>query len=175
LKIKHKEFKLSKKLIWSIVFVLILIIIDQSIKIYILKNNLDDKILIDNTIEIDYVENTGGVFGVAQNSTITFIITNVIVLGLILRFIYLQQNEIDTKTLIMLLLILAGGFSNFIDRISLGFIVDYINVLPQINFPRFNLADVYIVVGWIAFVGTVAVRTIKDLIEIRKDNKNERS
>lgn len=163
--------KISKRLIWSIVLVLLLIIIDQSVKIYVLKNHLDDKMLINNTLSIDYVENTGGVFGIAQGSTITFVVTNVIVLGLIVRFIYLQQNEIDTKTLIMLLLIFAGGFSNFMDRITLGFIVDYINVLPQINFPRFNFADVYIVVGWAAFIITVAIRTIRDLIKMKKKNE----
>ena len=149
--------KISKRLIWSIVLVLLLLIIDQSIKIYVLKNNLNHK-----------------VFGIAQGSTITFVITNIIVLGLIVRFIYLQQNEIDTKTLIMLLLIFAGGLSNFLDRITLGFIVDYINVLPQINFPRFNFADVYIVVGWVAFIATVAIRTLRDLIKLKKNNDKER-
>lgn len=165
--------KISKRLVWSIILVLFLIIIDQSIKIYVLKNHLDDKMLIKNTLGIDYVENTGGVFGIAQGSTITFVVTNVIVLGLIVRFIYLQQNEIDIKTLIMLLLIFAGGLSNFIDRITLGFIVDYINILPRINFPRFNFADVYIVAGWTAFIATVAIRTIRDLIKMKKNDKEE--
>lgn len=170
---KHtqKKGKISKRLICSVILVLFLIIIDQSIKIYVLKNHLDDKMLIQNTLGIDYVENTGGVFGVAQGSTITFVVTNVIVLGLIVRFIYLQQNEIDIKTLVMLLFIFAGGFSNFIDRITLGFIVDYINVLPQINFPRFNFADVYIVVGWTAFIVTVAVRTIREFVKMKKKDE----
>ena len=166
--------KISKRLIWSIVLVLLLLIIDQSIKIYVLKNNLNHKELIKDTLGIEYVENKVGVFGIAQGRTITFVITNIIVLGLIVRFIYLQQNEIDTKTLIMLLLIFAGGLSNFLDRITLGFIVDYINVLPQINFPRFNFADVYIVVGWVAFIATVAIRTLRDLIKLKKNNDKER-
>lgn len=164
-------------MIFSIILVLILIILDQSFKIYILKNNMDNKTIIDNTLQIDYVENKGGAFGIAQGSTGTFIVTNIIVLGLILRFIYLQKEEMDTKTLVMLLLILAGGISNFMDRISLGFVVDYINLFPKVNFPRINLADIYICVGWIAFLITIALRTIKELREIRKlrekQNKKE--
>lgn len=163
--------KITKKMILSIVLVLILLIVDQSFKIYVLKNNMDDKTIIQNTLQIDYVENKGGAFGIGQNSTITFVITNIIVLGLILRFIYIQREEMDTKTLIMLLLILAGGVSNFMDRISLGFVVDYINLFPQLNFPRINLADVYICVGWIAFIVTVAIRTLRDLREIKKLKK----
>lgn len=150
-------------MIFSIILVLVLIIIDQSLKIYVLKNNMDNKTIINNTLQIDYVENKGGAFGIGQTSTVTFIVTNIIVLGLILRFIYLQKEEMDTKTLIMLLLILAGGISNFMDRISLGFVVDYINLFPKINFPRINLADVYICVGWAAFLLTVAIRTLKEL------------
>ena len=122
---------------------------------------MDNKTIIRDTLQIDYVENKGGAFGVGQNSTATFIVTNIIVLGLILRFIYLQKEEMDTKTLIMLLLILAGGISNFMDRISLGFVVDYINLFPKINFPRINLADVYICVGWVAFLLTVAARILR--------------
>lgn len=160
--------KITKKMIFSIILVLILIIIDQSFKIYVLKNDMDNKTIINNALQIDYVENKGGAFGIGQNSTITFIITNIIVLGLILRFIYIQREEMDTKTLIMLLLILAGGISNFMDRISLGFVVDYINIFPKVNFPRINLADAYICVGWIAFLITVAVRTIKELTQIKK-------
>lgn len=159
---------ISKKMILSIILVLVLIVIDQGVKIYVLKNNMDNKTIIDNTLQIDYVENKGGAFGIGQNSTMTFIITNVIVLGLILRFIYLQKEEMETKTLIMLLLILAGGISNFMDRISLGFVVDYINLFPKINFPRINLADIYISVGWITFLLTVAIRTVKDFVEFKK-------
>ena len=164
--------KITKKMVLSVILVLILIIIDQSFKLYILNNHIDDTVIIKDTLQIDYVENRGGAFGVGQNSTITFIITNVIVLGLIIRFIYIQKEEMDIKTLIMLLLILAGGISNLIDRLSFGFVVDYINLLPKVNFPRVNLADIYITLGWAAFLLTVAVRTIKDLIELKKADKN---
>lgn len=163
--------KVTKKMILSIILVLVLVILDQFFKIYVLKNNMDNKIIIENALQIDYVENSGGAFGIGQNSTITFVITNIIVLGLILRFIYIQKDEMDTKTLIMLLLILAGGISNFMDRISLGFVVDYINVFPKVNFPRVNLADIYICIGWIAFILTVTIRTLRDLCEIKKLEK----
>lgn len=172
MKEENEKNKISKKMILSIIFVLVLIIIDQSCKIYVLKNDMDNKTIIDDTVEIDYVENKGGAFGIGQGNTLTFIITNIVVLGLILRFIYLQREEMDTKTLIMLLLILAGGISNVIDRVSLGFVVDYINLFPKINFLRINIADIYICIGWITFVFTIAVRTVKDFRELKKKDKD---
>ena len=46
-------------------------------------------------------------------------------------------------------MVLAGGFGNLIDRIFRGFVVDFIDVSELINFPNFNFADIFIVLGWI--------------------------
>ena len=61
----------------------------------------------------------------------------------------MQANQIDRKTGIALAMVLAGGFGNLIDRIFRGFVVDFIDVSELINFPNFNFADIFIVLGWI--------------------------
>ena len=63
----------------------------------------------------------------------------------------------DKTTKIMLSLVLAGGISTLIDRLARGFIVDYIDINPMFQFPIFNIADIYIVFGWIILV----IHTIK--------------
>ena len=57
----------------------------------------------------------------------------------------------EKKTVMSLILILAGGFSNLIDRIFRGYVVDFIDVNEIINFPMFNLADILIFTGCALF------------------------
>ena len=76
---------------------------------------------------------------------------------MIVRFVSAQIDKLDKFTQISLSLVLAGGISNLLDRIIRGFVVDYINIKDFFQFPIFNLADICIVCGWIAFI----VLTIK--------------
>ena len=72
-----------------------------------------------------------------------------VILLLIVNFIRTQKEMIDTKTSVALGFILAGGISNLIDRIIRGGVMDFIQVK---NFAVFNLADSYVVIGWILIV-----------------------
>ena len=82
-----------------------------------------------------------------------------------LKFITSQNEFIDTRLRIFLSLIIAGGISNTIDRVFRGFVVEFIdfNLLPVIN-----IADIFIVIGWISFI---AIFTVFSANEIRA-NKN---
>lgn len=159
--------KINKTLIYAIIFSCILLIIDQITKIIIAKNSINIT-LIPNVLEIHTVYNTGGAFGVAEGNTGMFIITNLVVLGLIIRFICLQRELMDKVTLYSLFTILAGGFSNLIDRIARGYVIDFINVIPSINFPKFNLADMYITIGWIVLAFVFALFSYKEIKNSKK-------
>lgn len=157
-----EKIKKNKILLYSVIVIIMILIIDQTSKILIINNNINTT-LIPNILEIRYVENTGGAFGIGENNTIMFIITNFVVLGIIIRFIYLQRELIDRLTLNILLVILAGGFGNLIDRILRGFVVDFISIFPHTNFPKFNFADVCITFGWIALAFVLACNTYKEI------------
>ena len=154
--------KKHKKIIYTILLILILVILDQITKINIF-NIGQDFVIIPNILEIERVKNTGGAFGIGQNNTTTFIITNIIVLGIIIRLIVFQKDKLDKKTLITLLVILSGGFGNLIDRIFRGYVIDFINLFPNIHFPKFNFADIYITIGWIFFALILAQYTYKEI------------
>ncbi len=158
--------KKNKAVLYGIIVSIILLILDQITKAVIINNNVN-KTIIPNVLEIATAQNTGGAFGVAQGNTTMFIITNIVVLGLIIRFIYLQKDFMDRITLYTLFVILAGGFGNLIDRLFRGFVVDFIKIFPSINFPIFNLADIYITLGWIFLAFIFAVFTYKEI----KNNK----
>lgn len=160
---KQKE---NKMLIFAIIFFTILLIIDQLSKEIIIRNSINVDI-IPNILEFQIVRNTGGAFGVAEGNTGMFIITNLVVLGLIIRFIHLQKDFMDTVTLYSLCAILAGGFGNLIDRLVRGFVVDFINLFPSTNFPKFNFADIYITLGWVILAFVFAIYSYSEI----KNNK----
>ena len=141
-----------------VILVILLIVIDQISKFYIVENiGKEIKNIIPNVLNFTYVENRGGAFGVGQNSTMMFVLVNIIILGIIIRFMMIQKDRIDRKTQVILSMILAGGISNLIDRIARGFVLDFIDFSPIISFPVFNIADILIVIGWVSLAIVTAV------------------
>lgn len=146
-----------------VILVILLIAIDQISKFYIVENiGKEIKNIIPNVLNFTYVENRGGAFGVGQNSTMMFVLVNIIILGIIIRFMIIQKDRIDRKTQVILSMILAGGISNLIDRIARGFVLDFIDFSPIISFPVFNIADILIVIGWVSLAIVTAVYYIKN-------------
>lgn len=128
------------------ILVILLIVIDQGSKIFIMDNL---KQPIGNTVfGIEVVHNTGMAFGFNKGNTQNIFLT-IFVLALIVWFIKNQIERIDLKTQIVLSVILAGGISNLLDRIFRGAIFDFIRIY---KFPIFNIADIYVVIGWILLV-----------------------
>ena len=146
-----------------VILVILLIVIDQISKFYIVENiGKEIKNIIPNVLNFTYVENRGGAFGIGQNSTMMFVLVNIIILGIIIRFMIIQKDRIDRKTQIILTMILAGGISNLIDRIARGFVLDFIDFSPIISFPVFNIADILIVIGWVSLAIVTAVYYIQN-------------
>lgn len=146
-----------------IIFVTVLVLLEQLTKIIIVMNR--DKLpitVIDNVFMLSYVENSGVAFGIKVGSVWSFIVVNVVILGIIIKFMYSQLQELNNKTIIILSLVLAGGISNLIDRIFRGYVVDFLDITPMISFPVFNFADIMIVVAVFIFGVTMIKNIIKD-------------
>ena len=71
---------------------------------------------------------------------------NIIILGIIIKFIRDKQDKINLKVLVPVVLILSGGIGNLIDRIFRGYVVDFIDV-NLFSFPNFNIADISVTIG----------------------------
>lgn len=100
--------------------------------------------VIRNFFNLVYVENYGIAFGMFKNKTVFFIITQMLISLVIIYVIYRFRNKSVPLT-ICLSMILGGAIGNLIDRIRLGYVVDYLSfsIFP----PVFNFADSAIVVG----------------------------
>lgn len=155
------------------IFVIVLILLEQLTKVIILLNK--DKLpitVINNVLNLSYVENSGAAFGIKVGSVWTFILVNIVVLGILIKFVHCQMSKLNSKIVIILSLIIAGGISNLIDRIFRGYVVDFIDITPIVNFPVFNFADIMIVVAVLVFGFIVIKNTI---MENRKEIKNGES
>ena len=121
------------------------IALDQIIKKVLVKALEGGSItVIKNFFNLVYVENYGIAFGMFKNKTMFFITTQSIISIFIAFMIYRFHNKSIPVT-ICLSLILGGAIGNLIDRIRVGYVIDYLSftIFP----PVFNLADSAIVVG----------------------------
>ena len=137
---------------------ILLIIIDQLSKLLIMAYV---KAPIGNDyFKIEVVSNTGIAFGFNNSSNITNILLSLIVIALIIRFIKMQNERIDNKTMVALSLMISGGISNVIDRLIRGGVIDFIKIM---HFPIFNIADIFIVVGWVLLVVFILLYSSKKI------------
>lgn len=130
----------------------VLIVIDQLVKAYVVQNIAlgEIKSWIPNLVSLTYLQNRGAAFSMFQDQQWFFALITFVVMGVAVW--YLHKHIEDSWWLVTgLVLIIAGGLGNFIDRISQGFVVDMFH-LDFINFAIFNVADSYLTVGVIVLV-----------------------
>lgn len=143
----------NKKIKYYILSIILIIVIDQIIKAIVTNQNIA---IIKNILNITYTQNYGIAFSLLQQRTVIISIT---ILLLIITTIYTIKkiNIISNIQLIAIISVLSGGISNLIDRAVRGYVIDYINI-EFLEFPIFNLADIFITVG----VCLLIITTIKN-------------
>lgn len=129
-----------------------LIILDFISKLLIVNFLKVDLFLIPNFLYLTFVTNTGTFWGLFSNINIFFMILSIIVLSLLIYIITVKTtlNKLNT---IIYSLVISGIIGNLIDRIVRGYVVDFIGIkIFNYNFPIFNFADIYIVIGVLLFI-----------------------
>ena len=97
--------------------------------------------------EFYYSENRGAAFGMMQEKQLFFFLIAVLVLGAVAYLIWKMPPEGRYRPLaVCLMMISAGAVGNMIDRVSQGYVVDFL-YFKLINFPIFYVADCYVTVG----------------------------
>lgn len=134
-----------------IITAIVVILVDQLTK-YVVINNMEigqSIPVIENFLHITFVRNPGAAFGMLPYQTLFFIIITVIV-SLLIIYYYRTLPDGYTWLRFGLSLQLGGAIGNLIDRISEGYVVDFIDF--KIWPPVFNVADSAIVVGIAIFI-----------------------
>lgn len=143
--------------------VLLLVTIDQCSKRYMqdILSGYRTIPILENVIELRYLENTGASFGILKGKL------DVILLATFAMIVYLiweyRKIKLDRKHAlfgICCCLCIAGGIGNMLDRMTLGYVIDFIYI-KLIEFPIFNLADCFIVISLIILFA-LTYREIKE-------------
>ena len=143
--------KLKKIEIAIIVIILAIIIIDQI-----------SKVIVQNVSNINIEQNA--------DERMMYIITNLVIIVIITKFMLSQNQFIDNKLKIFLSFIIAGGISNIIDRIFRGYVLEWIKISNIGWLPTFNIADVFVLIGWILVVGNFAYFTAEEWKNKKRNN-----
>lgn len=138
-------------------FVAALILLDQLTKFYISHNfELYRKHeIIHDFFYITYARNTGAAWSFGEGMGILFVIIAVLMCLAIIWYLYHNKN-IKWYYRIIMLLILAGGIGNAIDRIVSGSVIDFLDFyIFGYDFPIFNIADCCITIAMIGMIVTL--------------------
>ncbi len=132
-----------------IVLIILLIIADQVTKCLAVVNlqAIETMPLIQDAVHFTYTENTGAAFSIFRDQKYFLIIlTSLAMLGLFWYLLKLIKQPDKVLLKLSFSMIIAGGLGNIIDRVRLGYVVDFID-FRIINYAIFNVADIFIVVG----------------------------
>ena len=140
--------------------VIILIALDQWSKFLAVAHlqGQPDRPLIPGFIHLTYLENTGAAFGFMAGfggaQVLLALVKVIIMAAAIMYYLILPYKTRFLFLRIPLMLIIAGGMGNLIDRVWHGFVIDMI-AFSFFNFPVFNVADIYVTVGVFCFAAAV--------------------
>lgn len=136
----------AKLLLLDIVILVCSIALDQFTK-YLAVLKLKDKAsipIIKDVFELSYLENRGAAFGMLQDQKVFFVMVAIVIISVIAFILYKTPDHRKYIKLHMILVLIAGGaVGNMMDRIRYDYVVDFFYFV-LINFPIFNVADVYV-------------------------------
>ncbi len=130
------------------------ILLDQITKILALQHlaPVGSLPLWENVLHLTYVENTGAAFGMLKDHRWVFLVISTVALGGMIVYMFLNKTKHPLETTAVAFIV-GGGIGNMIDRLTRGFVVDFVDVkcIPHWNY-IFNVADIFVCVGCGLFI-----------------------
>ena len=133
-----------------------MVVLDQISKILISSYlSLGESINLIPFLNFTLIHNTGIAFSFFDNGglisrwLLVMIVSGILAYILLLMYKKMPKHRLELMSLIF---IISGGLGNLVDRVFLGYVVDFIHVFYQdYSFYVFNMADSYITVGIILY------------------------
>lgn len=143
------EIKMTAIII-SVVLMIVAAVLDQVTKHLVVANlELYESVeVIPGVLDFTYVQNDGAAFGSLDDARWVFMILSTLAIVAILVYMFWKKPQ-DKVLLAALILVNGGGIGNMIDRISLGYVIDFIDfcAFPKIWMWIFNVADSFVCIG----------------------------
>lgn len=152
-----------KKKIW--VYTFLIVLLDQISKIIVERFLNTEITIIPNFFSITKVHNTGGAWGIFGGNSLILACISLIVIFAMIEII-LNDKKITKIDTLSYSFILSGIIGNFIDRIVRTYVIDFLSFkIFGYDFPVFNIADSFIVIGVFIFI----------LVLLKEDKNGSRS
>ena len=149
-----------------VILMLVTVFLDQISKyLVVIYMELGESVdIIPGIFRFTYIHNEGAAFGSLSDSRWIFMVLSTVAIVGILVYIFWKkpQNKLLLASLIM---IVGGGIGNMIDRIRLGYVIDFLDfcAFPKLWMWVFNVADSFVVVGAGLLILWMVLDTIKDV------------
>lgn len=120
----------------------VIIVVDQLTKAWIVSSIApgDSISVVGDYLRLIYGRNNGALFGLFRENALLFGLASLIVIGLIVA--YHARSGRSPYMSVALGLLLGGAIGNLIDRLRLGYVVDFVDAgIGDIRFYTFNVAD----------------------------------
>ena len=102
--------------------------------------------IIDNFFSITYARNEGIAFSLLDGKVDFIVIMTIIIIFMLIK--YLKENKVEKNEKIGYSFVLGGAIGNLLDRIIYGYVIDFFDFnIFGYNYPIFNIADIFIVIG----------------------------
>lgn len=144
----------GKRILLALLAVIFWVGVDQITKyLAVLKlKDQDSVVIIRNVFELLYLENQGAAFGLLQGKKVLFLTLTVVFLIFIVCVYFRMINIRKFRPLrILIVFLTAGAIGNMIDRIWHNYVIDFF-YFSLIDFPVFNVADIYVTISCIVFL-----------------------
>lgn len=123
----------------------------------------------EGVLHLTYVENRGAAFGMLADHRWVFMSISSVAIIAIALYLYSGRNTSKLYTA-ALMMIVSGGIGNMIDRIALGYVIDFID-FALIDFAVFNIADSIVCIG----AGLLILSLVLDIIKEAKAEKEKKA
>ena len=168
------EIKILVAQIIAVVLILVGVGLDQLTKYLVVSNMaLHESIdIIPGVFRFTYIQNDGAAFGSLDNARWVFMILSTVAIIGILVYMFWKKPQ-DKLMLSALILIVAGGIGNMIDRFALGYVIDFLDfcAFPKVWMWVFNVADSFVCIG----AGLLILWLVLDMIRDYKTEKAKKA
>ena len=164
----------------ELIIIIILLTADQIskylVQLYLLPVGTSTPV-IDGLVQLTNVHNTGAAWGMLDGFRWLFIPLTLIVAGLLIFVMIRFRKNLTVFSRITLALLFSGAVGNFVDRLVLTYVRDFVDITPLFNFPVFNVADSALSIGCVMLVIDALFlkeKSLFDRISFKKEKPSEK-
>jgi signal peptidase II len=148
----------------------VVVVLDQLTKAWLVANVAQGEVVrvVGDAVRLVYHQNSGALFGLFRDQAIVFGLISIGVIGLIVA--YHARSGRSLYLSVALGFLLGGAVGNLIDRLRLGYVVDFVDIgIGDLRFYTFNVADSSISTAIVLLVGVALIPGLARLAEGSRD------